>query len=120
MSIKDIINFIKGLGVTTPIYPLGFPASSPVEAMMVELGQGASYRGSVADITLTITGRAKHPQRSEKASQEVMDKLHLLTDQTVGDKQIILIKSQQIMPMFVGRDAEDNHYYMTNFKVLIS
>jgi Bacteriophage minor capsid protein len=118
VSITDVINFIKGLGVTTPLYPNAFPASAPVEAMTVEVGQGFNNRGSVMDVTLTITIRAGHPSESERLSQEVIDKLHNLTDITVGDKQFIMIKSQQMLPSYLGQDADGKHYYMNNFRVL--
>lgn len=119
MSITDVINFIKGLGIKTPIYPLAFPATSPTEAMIVEMGT-SSNRGSVYDATLTITVRAGHPSEAEKLSLDVIAKLHLLTNQEVAESQIIYIKTQSLLPQYLGKDAEGNHFYMNNFRVLIS
>ena len=118
MSIQDVIAFLKDLGVTTPIYPFAFPASSPTEAVIVEVGQGANTRGSVMDITLTITVRAGHPSVGEKIGQELIDKLKDLTNQMVGNVQFIMIKSQQLIPFPLGQDVSNNHFYMLNFRVL--
>lgn len=119
MSITDLVKFIKGLGVTTPVYPLAFPASSPVEAMLVEFNP-VSVRGSVHENTLTVTVRAGHPSEAERLSQDVIKRLSNLTNQTVGDLDFIMIKSQHILPSYLGKDAEGNHFYMNNFKVLAS
>lgn len=119
MSITDLVNFIRGLGVKAPIYPLAFPASSPVEAMVLEFNP-VSSRGFVHENTLTLTVRAGHPSEGERISQEVIDKLDGLTGQTVGDMDFILIKSQQLLPSYLGRDSDGKHFYMNNFKVLAS
>lgn len=120
MSIQDFITFLKGLGINTPIYPLAFPASSPEQSMIVEVGQGFSSRGSVAEIVLTVTVRAGHPKDAEAISQEVIDKLKDVTDEPLGDAQIVLIKSQQLLPNYLGKDADGKHYYMNNFRVLVN
>lgn len=114
------MSFIKGLGIDTPLYPLAFPANSPVEAMIVEMGDGANSRGSVFDSVLTLTVRAGHPSVSESLAQDVIDKLDGLTNQTVGNKDFILIKSQQVLPSFLGKDANEHYFHMINFRVLVS
>jgi hypothetical protein len=121
MSIQDFITFLKGLGITTPIYPFAFPASSPEQSMIVEVGQGFSSRGSVAEIVLTVTVRAGHPKDAEAISQDVINKLKGITDEPLGESaQIILIKSQQLLPNYLGKDADGKHYYMNNFRVLVT
>jgi len=119
VSIQDVIAFLEDLGVTTPIYPFAFPASSPTEAVIVEVGQGANTRGSVMEITLTITVRAGHPSVGEKIGQELIDKLKDLSDVMVGENtQFIMVKSQQLLPYPLGKDVNNNHFYMLNFRAL--
>ncbi|MED4619452.1 minor capsid protein [Priestia megaterium] len=120
MSIQDFITFLKGLGLTTPIYPLAFPATAPEQCMMLEVGQGVPARGSVSDITLTVTVRAGYMKDAEKLSQQVIDLLKGRTDEPLGESQIILIKSQQLVPSYLGKSAEGYHYYMNNFRVLVN
>lgn len=121
MSIQDFINYLKGLGIKTPIYPLAFPASSPKQSMILEIGQGFSSRGSVAEVILTITVRGKHPRDAEALAQEVNELLSDRTDEPLGESgQIILIKSQQLIPNYLGKDAGNSHYYMNNFRVLVT
>lgn len=116
---QDVLDWLKSLNINTQLYPLAFPATSPVEAMIVEIG-GASNRGSVYDTTLTITVRAGHPSEAERLSLDVISKLNLLTNQEVGEYQLILIRTQSLIPQYLGKDAEGNHFYMNNFRVLIS
>ena len=120
MSIQDFLDYLKRIGIKLPMYPLAFPASSPKKSMIVETGQGFAGRGSVFEVTLTITVRAKHPSESEALAKEINELLADRTDELIGESgQIILIKSQQLIPNWMGKDAEGNHYYMVNFKVLV-
>lgn len=121
MSIQDFITYLKGLGINAPIYPNSFPASSPNKCMIVEIGQSFSSRGSVSEITLTITVRDKHIGKAEALAQEVNKLLSDRTDVPLGESgQIILIKSQQLIPSYLGKDVGANHYYMNNFRVLVN
>lgn len=121
ISIQDFITYLKGLGVNTPIYPDAFPTTSPMHSMTIEIGQGFSSSGDVADITLTMTLRDKSKGKAEKTAQEINTLLANKTNQNLGDShQIILIKSQQLLPSYLGKDAGNRHYYMNNFRVLIT
>lgn len=115
MSITDVIDFIKGLGVTVPVYPYAFPVNSSKhkEALTVEFASS----GTLMDNTLTITVRAEDAIKGEVISQDLIDKLHNLTDQSVGDKNFIMVQSLQLLPPYLGK-SNGYHYYMNNFKVL--
>ena len=119
MSITEIIAFLKSLGIT-PVYPLAFPASSPDRAYMLEVGQGFSSRGSLADVVLTITVKAEHPSEAERMSIELKEKLDKMTDVVIGDNQVVLIKAQQLLPNYLGMSADGFHFYMNNFRVLVN
>lgn len=120
MSIMDFIAFLKGLGITTPLFADAFPDGSPAESMTVELGNDFGSRGSVYNATLTITVRSDSKQMAESKSREVISLLKNLSDQEVGNAQIIMIKSQQIVPGYLGKDENNQHYYMNNFRVLVT
>jgi len=120
VSILEIIKMIEQRGITTKIYPLAFPASSPDEAMIVETSQSFTNRGSVYEGTITITVKATHPSRAEQLSKDLNTSLHLLTDLDVGDMQIIMIKSLNPIPAFLGKGKGNEFYYMNNFQVLFS
>lgn len=120
MSIQDFIKFLKSF-VSIPFYPNAFPATAPVQSIMVEVGQGIGSRGSVSDVTLTLTVRAEKMGKAESISQEIINKLDGLTDEPIGESgQIVLIKSQQLVPSYLGKSDSDNHYYMNNFRVLVN
>lgn len=120
VSVQGFIDLIKDQGITTDIYPIEFPAGAPKDAMLIELSDAFTSRGSVYDGTLSITVRAKHPERAEQLAMDVSKKLHNLTDKTVGDLQIIMLKSLNPLPAFVGRVKGNEYYYMVNFQVLLS
>lgn len=120
MSIQDFISYLKSLGINSKIYPLAFPKSSPVKCMILEVGQGFSSRGTVSEVTLTITVRANHPKQAEALAQEVNELLKDRSDEPLGEVgHIVLIKSQQLIPNYLGKDADDKHYYMLNFRALV-
>lgn len=119
MSIQDFITYLKSVGITENIYPLSFPSSAPKDCMILEVGQGFSSRGSVNELTLTITARSNHPKKAEELAQRVNTLLKDRTNEQVGQGNIILIKSQQLIPNYLGKDSEGNYYYMNNFRVLV-
>lgn len=120
MGIQDLISLLKRLGISSTIYPLSLPTGAPAECILVETGDGADSRGDVTDFILTLTVRATHPARSEKLALEILDTLKNVTSEQVGDTDIILIRSQQKLPQYLGKDENDYHYHETNFIVLAS
>ena len=120
MSIMDFVTFLKGLGITTPIFTDSFPMDSPVESMTVEIGNDFGSRGSVYNSTLTITVRSDMKSKAEQKSIELIGMLKNLTNAEVGNSQIIMIKSQQIVPSYLGKDENNQHYYMNNFRLLVT
>jgi hypothetical protein len=119
LSIIDIVNYIKSLGIDAPVYPLAFPASSPDRCIIVEVGNGTQPKGVVSDIILTITARDIHPSQAEALAQELIDKLHNKTNVQLGDTTAILIKAQQYLPSPLGKDVENRYFYSVNFRVLV-
>lgn len=120
VGIQGFIDLLKDQGITTDIYPLEFPAGAPKDAMLIETSQTFTNRGSVYDGTITVTVRANHPERAEQLAMDVNNKLHNLTDQTVGDLQIIMLKSLNPIPAYAGKGNGKEFYYMVNFQVLLS
>ncbi|MGE6629609.1 hypothetical protein [Bacillus sp. NPDC077027] len=119
MGIQEIIEYLKGVGID-PVYPLAFPADAPNRAYMLETGQGFGSRGSVNDVVWTVTMKAEHPNQSESMGKRLIDLLDRKTDLLLGENQIIYIKSQQLIPDFLGKSSEGSYYHMVNFKVLVS
>jgi hypothetical protein len=98
---------------------LAFPASSPDRCILVEVGNGVQPKGVVSDFVLTITVRDIHPSQAEQLAQEVLDKLHGLTNVEIGTQVAVLIKSQNFYPDFLGKDVENRYFYSINFRVLV-
>lgn len=121
VSITDFIQFMKNQKVSIQLYPLSFPKSNSQPCGIVEIGQGFTSRGAVGDVLLTVTVRDIHPQKAEQAAQSINSVLTDLTDEPLGaEHQIILVKSQQLIPYYMGQDDNKNHYYMCNFRVLVT
>lgn len=120
MSIMDFVTFLKDLGVTTPIFTDSFPVDSPVESITVEIGNDFGSRGTVYNVTLTLTVRSDLKSKAEEKSIELIGLLKNLTDVEVGNAQIIMVKSQQIVPSYLGKDENNQHYYMNNFRLLVT
>lgn len=120
MSIMDFITFLKGLGIVTPIYPNAFPETASDDSLVVEIGSSFGSRGSVHEIPLTITVRSTSMSKGEPVALDVNNKLKDLSNEIVNGKQIILIKAQQLVPPYLGKDANGKHYYMLDYRVLVS
>lgn len=121
MSIIELKQFLASLGITTVMYPLAFPADSPnvpAEAILIETGNSTPTAGDLEEFILSLTVRAEHPVRAEALSLDIISRLNRLTNQTVGDSQIVLIRSQQKIPQYAGKDENGRHYYTNNFRVL--
>lgn len=119
MSIQDFVSLLNGLGIGS-VYPLAFPKTAK-ECHMIEIGQGSPDRANLHEVTLTITNRAKTVSKSESNSIETLAKLKGLTDVPLSyHAQVVLIKSQQLLPQYVGKDKDDNHYHMLTFRVLVN
>lgn len=121
MSIIEIKRLLESLGVEASIYPLAFPVSgtAPVEALMIQAGDSGYSVGDVQEFILTVTARAGHPVKAESLSLDVMDKLHRRTNIMLGDTQIILIRKQNKVPIYAGKDDSGNHYFESDFRVLV-
>lgn len=120
MSIQDIIAFLKELGILLPLYPLAFPDKAAKNSIIVETSGGLDSRGEIESFILTLTVRADHPSKAEKDAIEINDKLKNLTNKYIKETQVVLVKTQQKLPVFVGKDENNNFYYELNYTVLVS
>ncbi|APT46583.1 minor capsid protein [Bacillus safensis] len=120
MSITDLVNFLKLKGFEdVEIYPLSFPASSPNRSMLVETGDGTQAKGVLSDFVLTITVRDIHPSKAEELAADVLERLHGITGEYIGETYVVLIKAQSPLPAFLGKDEENRYFYSVNLRVLV-
>lgn len=111
---------LKRLGIEIEIYPHSLPSNAPTECILIETGDGADLRGDVTDFILTLTVKSDHPEKAEKLAIDLLARLKNLTGETAGDSEIILIRSLQKLPTFLGKDTNDFYYFETNYTVLTS
>lgn len=119
MSITDFVKWLKGLGVTTEAYPLALPTTADDEAIVIHTGSGPSIGGDVQEVILTVQTRAKHPERSEQIAIDVYSLLNKLTNENIGNVQVIVVRPQERLPQFLGKD-ETYFYFENNYTVLVS
>lgn len=120
MSIQDVIAFLKSVGVSVPVYPYDFPLTAPTDCATVDTGQGLSDRGDVSNFMLMITLRSDHPDKAEKQAIAVNELLRNLTNKEMQKTQVVLIKPQQKLPAYVGKDDNGKYYFECDFSVLVS
>lgn len=120
MSIQDFKRLIERLGVETKVFPLSLPTVAPDEAIMLTTGAGAGLRADVQEIILTATVRGKHPGKAEEIGLDLRKRLLNLTNETVGDSVLIVVRPQERLPQYLGKDSNNYYYFEINFTVLVS
>lgn len=120
MSIQEFKKLVERLGVTTEVYPLALPSVAPDEAILLTTGAGTGLRADVQDLILTATVRAKHPGKAESIGTDLRKRLTNLTNETVGDSELIVVRPQERLPQYLGKDSNDYYYFEINFTVLVS
>lgn len=120
MSIIELKRLLERLGVTVPVYPYEFPLTNDgSNAVMINTGDGIPREGDVQEFLLTVVTRGSHPIQSETLANDVAGILNKKTDIKVGNHQIILIRKQQPLPMYAGKDEAGRYYHTADYRIIM-
>lgn len=117
----DVKRFIeKQTNELIQVIPFSFPEMANDDCIRFEINQGGADRGDVGEIVLSIDVRSKDPNKSETIAINLNNKLHNLTNETLGGKQVIAVKRRQVYPQYLGQDKNSRHYYSADYLFLLS
>ena len=116
----DVIRLLRTEFPELNIYPLEYPLDSPVNSVVVELQGSTEATAGVYPITVQIKVRDEHPSLAESTSFKFRKLLENKTNFNVGDVQVVFVKSQNPVPLAMGRDPNGKYLYSNNFKFMIN
>lgn len=117
MRLQHLRQYIESF-TDVPVYPTEFPKDVD-EGVLIEVTSPDNTAGHLTDFIVSLHTRAKHPERSEEIAVELIQSLNFQTDINVGDTQIILIRSNGVLPTYNGRDDSGRFYWVTDYRFLI-
>lgn len=117
ISLIDVVRMIKAeVPNLVNVYPLEYPLDSPTESILVDMNGNNPSIAGVFTLNIQIRVRATHPTRGEELSYQIRNVLENKTNFTLGNLQVIMVKSQNPVPLFLGKDESDSYLYSNNFQ----
>ena len=100
------------------IFPLQFPQNTEAAAK-VEVTSSIEESCGVADLTVQVMVRDKHPALAESTSQKIKEALHQVTDTDFGNFQVVICRSLG-EPFFVGESEAGFYIFSLDFNLIIN
>jgi Bacteriophage minor capsid protein len=116
----DVVNFLRTEFPDLNIYPLELPLKAPVGSSSVNVYGNVEAVAGLYPITVQIKVRDNHPSKSEADSYRYKSLLENKSNFDIGGVQVVLVKSQNPMPLYMGKDEKGYYLYSNNFRFLIN
>ncbi|MDE1381197.1 phage tail terminator protein [Bacillus subtilis] len=120
VSIIDVVRFLRTEFPDLNIYPIEYPLNSPVNSNLVAISGNTEAKADVYPIVVQIKVRDDHPSKAEATSLQFRTLLEEKTNFMIGDVQVILVKSQNPLPLYIGKDFDGYYLYSNNFRFMIN
>lgn len=115
ISLIDIVKMLESELPELNVYPLEYPLNSPIEGVIVDMNSNNAATAGVFNLNVQFKVRESHPSLGESTSYKIRNLLENKTDFPLGDLQVIMVKSQNPVPLYVGKDSDSNYLYSNNF-----
>lgn len=118
-------DYLNGLGLPMEVYLNIFPeekdysgiADDPQDVIAFSLKTTYNVRG-IEHANLRCLIRAVHPKDCMDCGTQLIKALHMKTNVTIGDVQIVVFKAIDLQPVALGVDNNGNHIYQVDMKVV--
>lgn len=120
VSLIDVVRLIKSELPELNVYPLEYPLKSPTNAVLVDMTGSNPAKADVFTVNIQFKVRDTHPTKGESISFQIRDVLEHKTDFQLGDVQVIMVQSQNPVPLYMGKDNDGNYLYSNNFKFMMN
>jgi hypothetical protein len=124
MKILELINFIKGR-VTGVYFPNRFPSSidAPDGCIVVKLTGGFptdQWTGKKQpSFQVMVRGAKMGEANAESLAYQLHQSLTNLREITIGTSSVVVIRSMNSVPLFIGYDENDRPIYSMNFDCVV-
>ncbi|WP_324658928.1 phage tail terminator protein [Bacillus cereus] len=120
VSLIDVVRFLRTEFPKLNIYPLEYPLNAPINSNRVEIQANVEAKASVYPLNVQIKVKDDHPAKAEATSLEFRRVLEDKTNFVIGSVQIVMVKSQNPVPLYMGKDNSGGYLYSNNFKFMIN
>lgn len=121
MKMTDVQDFIeRHLNEPIQVLPFSIPEFADDDCIRFDIGQGGSDIGDVSEIMITLDVRALDPDRSERIALHLNKKLHNLTNEKLGEYQVIVTKRRRVYPQYLGHDEKERHYFSADYLLMLT
>ncbi|WP_404351676.1 minor capsid protein [Sutcliffiella horikoshii] len=122
MRILELITFIRER-VESVYYPNSFPTTSRDDCVMVRLTSGfptSQWTGKSQPSFQIQVRDARHKTGDcEAKAYEIHKALTNLREVTIGESSVVLIRSMNSVPVYIGNDDQERPIYSMNFDCVV-
>lgn len=116
----DLVRLLRNELPDLNIYPIEYPLNSPVNSVLITTSSTIEAKADVFPLVVTLRVRDNHPSKAEATSYKLRELFENKTDFMLGSVQVILVKSQNPVPLYLGKDTTGNYLYSNNFRFMIN
>lgn len=120
VSLIEVVKMLKQDFPDLNIYPLEYPLNSPSNAVVVDMSSNAEVKAGVFSLTVQIKVRDTHPSLTEAVSFRLREGLEAKTNFMIDKVQVVFVRSQNPVPLYMGKDTNGNYLYSNNFRFVIN
>lgn len=123
MKIGELVEFIK-LRVSYTYFKNRIPKEAPDNSASVRFSGGFPTRETgIRQPSFQIIVRSGSSKvdfsKSEEIANQIFDSLTNLSEVVIGGDSIVIIRSMNSTPIFLGCDANDRPIYSLNFEMVV-
>lgn len=120
VSVIDVVRFLRQEFPDLSINPIEIPLTAPASSCVVTVQGNTEARAGMYPIIVQIKVRDEHPAYSEATSYRFKELLENKTNFEIGGVQVVLVKSQNPVPLYMGKDEKGRYLYSNNFRFVIN
>ncbi|MDA2738378.1 minor capsid protein [Bacillus cereus group sp. Bc015] len=120
VSLIDVVRFLRTEFPELNIYPLEYPLNSPINSNKVEIQANTEAKAGLFPLVVQIKVKDDHPAKAEATSYEFRNLLENKTNFMIGNVQIVMVKSQNPVPLYIGKDPSGGYLYSNNFRFMVN
>jgi Bacteriophage minor capsid protein len=120
VSLIEVVRFLRTEFPELNIYPIEYPLNSPINSNIVEIQANTEIKAGMFPLNVQIKVRDNHPSKSEATSYQFRNLLENKTNFEIGGVQVVMVKSQNPVPLYMGKDLDGSYLYSNNFRFMIN
>lgn len=120
VSLIDVVRFLRNEFPELNIYPIEYPLNSPVNSNKVEIQANTEIKADTYPLNVQIKVRDNHPSSAEETCFKFRNLLENKTNFELGSVQVVMAKSQNPVPLYMGKDFDGSYLYSNNFRFMIN